>query len=96
MPTSEGFGALLGAVIPDEAIVVDEAITFGTFMFPGSYAARPHDWMMVTGGAIGYGMPAATGAAVAGNGRRVINVQPTARPCTRSSPCGRRGASACL
>ena len=31
--------------------------------------------MMVTGGAIGYGMPAATGAAVAGQGRRVINIQ---------------------
>lgn len=75
MPSSEGFGNLLGAVIPDDAIVVDEAITFGTFMFPGSYAARPHDWMMVTGGAIGYGMPAATGAAVAGNGRRVLNIQ---------------------
>jgi acetolactate synthase-1/2/3 large subunit len=31
--------------------------------------------MMVTGGAIGFGMPCATGAAVAGTGRRVINVQ---------------------
>jgi acetolactate synthase I/II/III large subunit len=30
---------------------------------------------MVTGGAIGYGIPCATGAAVAGQGRRVINLQ---------------------
>lgn len=41
LPSSEGFGELLGAVLPEQAIVVDEAITFGTFMFPGSYAAAP-------------------------------------------------------
>lgn len=75
IPSSEGFGQLLGAVLPEQAIVVDEAITFGTHMFPGSTAAHPHDWMMVTGGAIGYGMPAATGAAVAGKERRVLNIQ---------------------
>lgn len=74
-PNSEAFGELLGAVLPEGAIVVDEAITFGRGFFPGSYAAAPHDWMMVTGGAIGYGMPAATGAAVAGKGRRVVNLE---------------------
>ncbi len=74
-PTSDGFGQLLGAVLPENGIVVDEAITFGRDFFPGSYAALPHDWMMVTGGAIGYGMPAATGAAVAGKGRRVVNLE---------------------
>jgi acetolactate synthase I/II/III large subunit len=75
VPSSEGFGQLLAAVMPDEAIVVDEAITFGRAFFETSHAAAPHDWLMVTGGAIGYGMPCATGAAVAGNGRRVINPQ---------------------
>lgn len=75
LPTSEGFGQLLAAVLPEGAIVVDEAITFGRDLFPNSTAALPHDWMMVTGGAIGYGMPAATGAAVAGQGRRVVNLE---------------------
>jgi acetolactate synthase I/II/III large subunit len=74
-PSSAGLGVMLGAVIPDGAIVADEAITLGAEMFAGSHAAAPHDWMMVTGGAIGFGMPCATGAAVAGSGRRVINMQ---------------------
>ena len=37
--------------------------------------AAPHDWLMLTGGSIGYGMPAATGAAIACPDRRVINLQ---------------------
>jgi acetolactate synthase-1/2/3 large subunit len=74
-PSSAGLGVMLGAVLPEHAIVADEAITLGAEMFAGSHAAAPHDWMMVTGGAIGFGMPCATGAAVAGEGRRVINMQ---------------------
>jgi acetolactate synthase-1/2/3 large subunit len=74
-PSSAAFGQLLSAIMPDQAIVADEAISFGGELFTHSHGAAPHDWMMVTGGAIGYGMPCATGAAVAGNGRRVINVQ---------------------
>ena len=73
--SSEGFGRMLAAVLPEQAIVADESISFGGQLFQGSHAATPHDWMMVTGGAIGFGMPCATGAAVAGAGRRVINVQ---------------------
>jgi acetolactate synthase I/II/III large subunit len=74
-PSSAGLGIMLGAITPEGAIIADEAITLGAEMFAGSHAAAPHDWMMVTGGAIGYGMPCATGAAVAGAGRRVINMQ---------------------
>ncbi len=75
VPSSAGLGQLLGAVMPDGAIVADEAITLGSDMLTHSLGAAPHDWMMVMGGAIGYGMPCATGAAVAGEGRRVINMQ---------------------
>ncbi len=74
-PSSEGFGRMLAAVMPDNAIVVDEAISFGRDFYAGSHRAAPHDWLMVTGGAIGYGMPCSTGAAAAGGGRRVINLQ---------------------
>ena len=75
LPSSAGLGVMLGAVIPEGTIVADESITLGAELFAGSHGAAPHDWMMVTGGAIGYGMPCATGAAVAGKGRRVINMQ---------------------
>ena len=67
---------MLAAIMPEQAIVADESITFGPPHFwTHSHAAAPHDWMMVTGGAIGFGMPCATGAAIAGGGRRVINPQ---------------------
>ena len=75
LPSSEGLGRMMAAIMPDNAIVADEAITYGANLYAGSHAGAPHDWMMVTGGAIGYGMPCATGAAVAGAGRRVINLQ---------------------
>jgi acetolactate synthase I/II/III large subunit len=74
-PSSASFGQLLAAVMPENSIVADESITFGPLFWTHSHAAPPHDWMMVTGGSIGYGMPCATGAAVAGGGRRVINPQ---------------------
>ncbi len=75
LPSSAGLGQMLGAIMPEGAIVADEAITLSGDMFANSFGAAPHDWMMVSGGAIGYGMPCATGAAVAGRGRRVINMQ---------------------
>jgi acetolactate synthase I/II/III large subunit len=75
LPSSAGLGQMLAAIMPEQAIVADESITLGGEMYGASFGAAPHDWMMVTGGAIGYGMPCATGAAVAGGGRRVINMQ---------------------
>ena len=36
--------------------------------------AKPHDWLMLTGGAIGIGMPLAIGAAVAEPGRKVLSL----------------------
>ncbi len=75
IPSSETFGQMLAAVMPENAIVADESISFGGHFWTHSHAAAPHDWLMVTGGSIGYGMPCATGAAIAGSGRRVINPQ---------------------
>ncbi len=75
LANSPALGQMLAAVMPEQAIIVDEAISLGGQLFQESHNAPPHDWMMVTGGAIGYGMPCATGAAIAGGGRRVINMQ---------------------
>ena len=63
------------ALLPEDAIIADECVTFGRGFFRRPTAAAPHDWLNVTGGAIGGGMPLATGAAVGAPGRRVINLQ---------------------
>ncbi|MET1002942.1 MAG: acetolactate synthase large subunit, partial [Acidimicrobiia bacterium] len=67
--------AAVGALLPDGAIVVDEALTSGIFT-PGATAGAPrHDWLTLTGGAIGQGLPSATGAAVACSDRPVLCLQ---------------------
>jgi acetolactate synthase-1/2/3 large subunit len=73
--TPESFAATLGALLPEGAIIADEAITYGRTLAPFTRASPPHDWLVPTGGAIGGGMPLATGAAVGAPGRRVINLQ---------------------
>ena len=52
--------------------------------------AGEHDYLYLTGGAIGWGLPAATGAAIGAPGRPVCAWRRTAPPCTRSRRCGRR------
>ena len=74
-PTPEGFAQSLAALLPEGAIVVDEAVSFGRALFPSTQNAAPHDWLQLTGGAIGEGIPMATGAAVGAPGRRVVNLQ---------------------
>ncbi len=71
----EGFARQIAALLPEAAVVVDESITFGRSLSPATQAAAPHDWLQITGGAIGCGMPLATGAAVGAPGRRVVNLQ---------------------
>jgi acetolactate synthase-1/2/3 large subunit len=73
--TSDAIAAMLGALLPEGAIICDESLTTGQSFFPMTYAAAPHDWLQLTGGAIGEGMPLATGAAVACPDRKVINLQ---------------------
>jgi acetolactate synthase-1/2/3 large subunit len=55
--------------------VCDESVTTGRGFFPATRGARPHDWLQLSGGAIGLGIPMATGAAVACPGRRVISLE---------------------
>ncbi|MEO7743345.1 MAG: thiamine pyrophosphate-dependent enzyme, partial [Usitatibacter sp.] len=70
--TAEGFGSTFAALLPEDAIVVEEAVTSGRQLFPPTFRAAPHDWLQITGGAIGQGFPCATGAAVAAPGRKVV------------------------
>ena len=50
----------------------DEGNTTGLFAAGATAGAPPHDWLCLTGGAIGQGLPVAVGAAVACPDRRVI------------------------
>jgi acetolactate synthase-1/2/3 large subunit len=69
------FAEVIGALLPERAIVVDEAVTSGYFLPGATGGAPPHDWLTLTGGAIGQGLPVATGAAVAEPSRPVISLQ---------------------
>jgi acetolactate synthase-1/2/3 large subunit len=73
--TPDSVAAALSALMPEEAVITDEAVTFGRGFFPFTYAAPPHDWLNSTGGAIGCGPPLATGAAIGAPGRRIIALQ---------------------
>jgi acetolactate synthase-1/2/3 large subunit len=74
-PTPEAVSQTLAAVMPEDAVITDEAVSFGRGFFPNTFAAPPHDWLQITGGAIGCGLPLATGAAIGAPGRRVIAIQ---------------------
>ncbi len=68
-------GAVVAALQPEGAIVVDEGATSGLPHFVAAAGAPPHTWLGLTGGAIGQGLPCATGAALACPGRRVIALE---------------------
>jgi acetolactate synthase-1/2/3 large subunit len=71
----EAFGLTLAALLPENAIVAEDAVTSGRALFPLTWGAAPHDWIQITGGAIGHAFPAATGAAVACRDRKVVCLQ---------------------
>jgi len=70
--TLQTLAEAVGAVLPEGAVVVDESNTAGLFVPAATAGAPRHDWLTLTGGAIGFGLPAATGAAVAAKGRPVL------------------------
>ena len=72
--TTQSFAAAVGATMPEGLIVADESNTSGVHLFGATQFAPAHQWMTLTGGAIGYGLPAALGAAVA-SGRRVLALE---------------------
>lgn len=73
--TAEAFAAGVAQLLPENAILVDEGVSFGRAVYPALAHAKPHDYLQLTGGAIGDGIPMATGAAVACPDRRVVDIQ---------------------
>jgi acetolactate synthase I/II/III large subunit len=62
-------------ILPEGAIVSDEAVTSGTTLPVNTAGAPRHDWLTLTGGAIGQGLPVAVGAAAACPDRPVLALQ---------------------
>jgi len=65
-------GDSLARWMPEQAVVCDDAVTGGLPVYMQTRGARPHDWLSLTGGAIGSAMPLALGAAIAQPERKVI------------------------
>jgi acetolactate synthase-1/2/3 large subunit len=70
--TLPGLAAVVGALLPENTIVVDESMTSGRGMMAATKGAPRHDWLGNTGGSIGIALPLAVGAAVASPERRVL------------------------
>ncbi len=70
--TEDAIAVIVAHKVPEDAIVCDEAATSARRYFALSAFSAPHDFIMQTGGAIGGGIPLATGAAIACPDRKVI------------------------
>lgn len=73
--TPEAIGRTITRDLPAHTIVSDEAATCGLGIFGHTQQAAPHDWLTLTGGAIGQGLPLALGAAIACPDRKVLALQ---------------------
>lgn len=62
----------LAAQMPENAVVVDDAGTATLACYPATQNAASHDWLSLTGGSIGIGLPCAVGAAVACPDRKIV------------------------
>lgn len=70
--TPSSIGMTFAELMPVDAIIVDEAATSGAACQGYSTTSEPHDWLSLSGGSIGFCLPAAIGAAVACPDRKVI------------------------
>ena len=65
----------VAATLPENAIVMDEGITVGAAFYPATMKGPSHTYLQENGGAIGLGLPAALGAAIACPDRKVLNLE---------------------
>jgi len=73
--TPDTLANAIGALLPEGAIICDESLTAGFRVYGATANSPRHDYLQLTGGAIGIGLPMATGAAVACPDRKVICLQ---------------------
>ncbi|MGK6311542.1 acetolactate synthase large subunit [Neorhizobium sp. DT-125] len=73
--TPDAISLAIARHLPENAIVIDEALTSigqHSALAPGLH---PHDHLPITGGSIGIGIPLATGAAIGAPERKVVAMQ---------------------
>ena len=70
--TLPGVSALIGALIPESAILIEESMTSGRGLMPATRNSCRHEWLGNPGGSIGIALPLAVGAAIAEPERRVL------------------------
>ena len=73
--TAEDVCQTIGAMLPEGAIISDESQTSGVMLGASTAGAPRHDWLALTGGAIGQGLPVAVGAAIACPDRPVFALE---------------------
>jgi acetolactate synthase-1/2/3 large subunit len=73
--TPEKVWRTLAALMPEGAVVSDDGVSSSRDADGWTVGAPPHDYLNVTGGSIGQGLPVATGAALACPGRKVFAMQ---------------------
>jgi acetolactate synthase-1/2/3 large subunit len=66
---------IVSTLLPENSIICDESISSGRMFYAQCHHAPQHDYIQLTGGAIGEGIPLAIGAAVACPDRKVIGMQ---------------------
>jgi acetolactate synthase-1/2/3 large subunit len=72
--TTQSFAEAVAATVPEGLVIADESNTGGLHLYGATKFSPPHRLMTLTGGSIGYGLPAALGAAVA-SGQRVLALE---------------------
>jgi acetolactate synthase-1/2/3 large subunit len=70
--TLPGIAAAIGALLPENTIVIDESMTSGRGLMGATKGAPIHDWLGNTGGSIGIALPLAVGASISCTDRRVL------------------------
>ena len=73
--TEDAVAVVLGRLMPEHTIVVDEALTSARRFYPLTFSGAVHDYLMIPGGSIGGGIPLAVGAAIACPNRKVVLLQ---------------------
>ncbi len=72
---ADNLANVVGMLLPEGAVVSDESNTAGIFLNGATQGCPPHDWLCLTGGSIGQGLPLATGAALGAKNRRIISLE---------------------
>ncbi len=75
MVTPDKMSIMIARSIPENAIICEEILTSIGRLASLASTMAPHDYLPLTGGSIGIGIPLATGAAIACPDRKVISLQ---------------------